>query len=103
MLKSQKKAAKKESIPNFTGYSYSEVIEDFAERDRLSESELKDLVCYEKYYLECNLNSFNDVKLNDHLYRIYYPKCMDTQVLRRYLAYYVKLYPRQITQKVKIT
>ena len=25
---------------------------------------------------------------------------MDTQVLHRYLAYYVNLYPRQITQKV---
>ena len=101
MLKSKKKAAKEETIPNFTGYSYSEVIEDFAERDRISESELKDLVCYEKYYLEHNLNSFNDAELNNHLYRIYYPKRMDTQVLRRYLAYYVKLYPRQITQKVK--
>ena len=101
MLKSKKKAAKEETIPNFTGYSYSEVIEDFAERDRLLESELKDLVYYEKYYLERNLNSFNDAELNDYLYSIYYSKRMDTQVLCRYLAYYVKLYPRQITQKVK--
>ena len=100
MSKSKKKAAKEETIPNFTGYSYSEAIEDFAECDRISESELKDLVCYENYYLERNLNSFNDAELNDHLYRIYYPKRLDTQVLRRYLAYYVKLYPRQITQKV---
>ena len=100
MLKHKKKAAKEETIPNFTGYSYSEVIEDFAECDRISESELKDLVCHEKYCLECNLNSFNDAELNDHLYRIYYPKRMDTQVLRRYLAYYVNLYPKQITPKV---
>ena len=100
MLKPKKKAAKEETIPNFTGYLYSEVIEDFTECDRISESELKDLVCHEKYYLECNLNSFNDAVLNDHLYRIYYPKRMDTQVLRRYFAYYVNLYPRQITQKV---
>ena len=100
MLKCKKKAAKEETIPNFTGYSYSEVIEDFSECDRLSESELKDLVCHEKYYLECSLNSFTDAELNDHLYRIYYPKRMDTQVLRRYLAYYVNLYPNQITQKV---
>ena len=82
------------------GYLYSETIEDFAERDRISESELKDLVCHEKYCLECNLNSFTDAELNDHLYRIYYPKRMDTQVLRRYLAYFVKLYLKQITQKV---
>ena len=100
MLKHKKKVAKEETIPNFTGYSYSEVIEDFAERDRISESELKDLVCHEKYYLEHSLNSFNDAELNNHLYRIYYPKRMDTQVLRRYLAYFVNLYPKQITQKV---
>ena len=99
MLKCKKKAAKEETIPNFTGYSYSEVIEDFAEHDRISECELKDLVCHEKYYLECSLNSFTDAELNDHLYRIYYPKRMDTQVLCRYLAYYVNLYPNQITQK----
>ena len=100
MLKHKKKVVKEETIPNFTGYSYTEVIEDFAEHDRISESELKDLVCHEKYYLERSLNSFNDAELNDHLYRIYYPKRMDTQVLRRYLAYYVNLYPKQITQKV---
>ena len=74
MLKCEKKAAKEEVVPNFTGYSYSEVIEDFAEHDRISESELKELVCYEKYYVGCNLNSFTDAELNDHLYRIYYPK-----------------------------
>ena len=100
MLKRKKRAAKEETVPNFTGYLYSETIKDFAERDRISESELKDLVCHEKYYLERNLNSFTDAELNDHLYRIYYPKRMDTQVLRRYLAYFVKLYPKQITQKV---
>ena len=87
MLKHKKKVVKEETIPNFTGYSYSEVIEYFAERDRISESELKDLVCHEKYDLERSLNSFNDAELNNHLYRIYYPKRMDTQVLRRYLAY----------------
>ena len=100
MLKHMKKVVKEGTIPNFTGYSYSEVIKDFAECDRLTESELNDLVCHEKYYLECSLNSFNDAELNDHLYRIYYPKRMDTQVLCRYLAYYVNLYPNQITQKV---
>ena len=100
MLKRKKSATKVETVPNFTGYLYSEIIKDFAEHDRISENELKDLVCHEKYYLECNLNSFTDVELNDHLYRIYYPKRMDTQVLCRYLAYFVNLYQKQITQKV---
>ena len=45
MLKCKKRAAKEETVPNFTGYLYSETIEDFAERDRISESELKDLAC----------------------------------------------------------
>ena len=100
MLKHKKKALKEETIPNFTGNPYSEVIKDFAEHDRITESELSKLECHEKYYLECSLNSFNNAELNDHLYRIYYPKRMDTQVLRRYIAYYVNLYPKQITQKV---
>ena len=99
MLKHKKKALKEDTISNFTGYPYSEVIRDFAEHDRITESELSRLECHEKYYLECSLNSFNDAELNDHLYRIYYPKCMDTQVLRRYIAYYVNLHPKQITQK----
>ena len=100
MLKRKKRAAKEETVPNFMGYLYSETIEDFAEHDRISESKLKDLACHAKYYLERNLNSFTDAELNDHLYRIYYPKRMDTQVLHRYLAYFVNLYPKQITQKV---
>ena len=99
MLKYKKKALKEETIPNFTGYQYSEVIRDFAERGRIAESELCRLECHEKYYSERSLNSFNDAELNDHLYRIYYPKCMDTLVLRRYIAYFVNLYPKQITQK----
>ena len=96
MLKHKKKALKEETIPNFTGYQYSEVIRDFAECDRIAESELCRLECHEKYYSECSLNSFNDAELNDHLYRIYYPKRMDTL---RYIAYFVNLYPKQITQK----
>ena len=81
MLKHKKKALKEETIPNFTGYPYSEVIRDFAEHDRITESELSRLECHKKYYLERS------------------PKRMDTQVLRRYIAYYVNLYPKQITQK----
>ena len=101
MLKHKKKALKEETIPNFTGYPYSDVIRDFAECDRLTESELSRLECHEKYHLGRSLNSSNDAELNDHLYRIYYAKHMDsTLVLQRYIAYYVNLYPKQITQKV---
>ena len=74
MSKHKKKSLKEETIPNFTGHSSSDVIRDFAEHDRLTESELSRLECHERYYLECSLNSFNDAELNDHLYQIYYTK-----------------------------
>ena len=74
MSKHKKKSLKEETIPNFTGHSYSDVIRDFAEHDRLTESELSRLECHERYYLERSLNSFNDAELNDHLYQIYYAK-----------------------------
>ena len=101
MSKHKKKSLKEETIPNFTGHPYLDVIRDFAERDRLTESKLSRLECHEKYHLECSLNSFNDAELNDHLYRIYYAKRTDsTLVLRRWIVYYVNLYPKQITQRV---
>ena len=81
MLKHKKKALKEETIPNFTGYPYSDVIQDFAEHDRLTESELSRLECHEKYHLGRSLNSFNDAELNDHLYRIYYAKHIDSTLV----------------------
>ena len=81
MSKHKKKSLKEETIPNFTGHPYSNVIQDFAERDRLTESELSTLECHEKYCLECSLNSFNDAELNDHLYQIYYAKRTDSTLV----------------------
>ena len=81
MSKHKKKSLKEETIPNFTDHPYSDVIRDFVEHDRLTESELSRLECHKKYHLECSLNSFNDAELNDHLYRIYYAKCMDSTLV----------------------
>ena len=81
MSKYKKKSLKEETIPNFIGHPYSDVIRDFAEHDRLTESELSRLECHEKYHLEHSLNSFNDAKLNDHLYWIYYAKCTDSTLV----------------------
>ena len=74
MGKQKKKSTKEETLPNFTGHPYSDTIQDFAEHDRILESNLNSLECYDKFHLECGLNSFNDMELNDHLYRIYYAK-----------------------------
>ena len=81
MSKHKKKSLKEDTIPNFTGHPYSNVIQDFAEHDRITDSELSRLECHERYCLECSLNSFNDAKLNDHLYRIYYAKHMDSTLV----------------------
>ena len=43
MSKHKKKSLREETISNFTGHPYSDVIRDFAERDRLTESELSRL------------------------------------------------------------
>ena len=79
--KHKKKSLKEETIPNFTGHLYLDVIGDFTEHNRLTESELSRLECYEKYHLEHSLNSFNDAELNDHLYQIYYAKRTDSTLV----------------------
>ena len=81
MSKHKKKSLKEETIPNLTGHPYSDVIWDFTECDRLTESKLSRLECHKKYHLEHSLTSFNDTELNDHLYRIYYAKCMDSTLV----------------------
>ena len=81
MSKHKKKSLKEDTIPNFTGHPYSNVIQDFAECDRLTESKLSRLECHERYCLECSLNSFNDAELNDHLYLIYYAKRTDSTLV----------------------
>ena len=101
MGKQKKKSTKEETLPNFTGHPYSDTIQDFAECDRILESDLNSLECYDKFHLERGLNSLNDMELNDHLYGIYYAKWVDsTMVLRRWIIFFVKQYPRQIAKRV---
>ena len=101
MSKHKKKSVIEESIPNFTDYTYSNTIMDFANAIGLQKVICAVLNVMENINLKRNLNSFNDTELNDHLYRIYYAKCTDsTLVLRRWIVYYVKQYPKQISQRV---
>ena len=58
-------------VPNYSLYDYTDSIQTFNELDRLPETELNMLVCYQDFQLEAPLNSFSDSTLNDHLYTIY--------------------------------
>ena len=102
MLKKRKSAALEHPVPNFTGYDYSDVIGDFSEHDRLSEKDISQLICADEFQLERPLNSFNDRELNDHLYHLFYCKKTENILLmRRWISYYVRQYPKQITAIVQ--
>ena len=74
MSKRKKISTKKETLPNYSEYAYSDIVESFTEHDRLLESDKQSLNCFAEYQVERSLNSFNDQELNDHLYRIFYSK-----------------------------
>ena len=102
MLRKRKSAALEHPVPNFTGYDYSDVIGDFLEHDRLSENDISQLVCSDEFQLEWTLNSFNDRELNDHLYHLFYcKKTENISLMRRWISYYIRQYPKQITAKVQ--
>ena len=102
MLRKRKSAALEHPVPNFTGYDYSDVIGDFSEHDRLTENYISQLVCSDEFQLEWTLNSFNDCELNDHLYHLFYcKKTKNISLMRRWISYYVRQYPKQITAKVQ--
>ena len=90
------------SDPNFTGHDYSDVVGDFLEHDRLTENDISQLTCSDEYQLERTLNSFNDSELNDHLYHLFYfKKTENIALMRRWISYYMRQYPKQIIAKAK--
>ena len=74
MSKRKKISTKEETLPNYSEYAYSDIVESFTEHDRLLESHVQSLNCFAEYRVEWSLNSFNDQELNDYLYRIFYSK-----------------------------
>ena len=72
MPHSKKNKDADDAIPNYSKYDNAETLPQFAELDRLLESELNTLECYREYQLEAPLNSFNDNCLNAHLYMIFH-------------------------------
>ena len=70
--------------------------------DKLLESELSSLECYTEYQLEAPLNSFNDHKLNNHLYVIYSTKRRETvQLMRQSVEFYVCQHRTKMNERVK--
>ena len=74
MSKKAKGDKGKDEILFHNKYNYSETLTAFSENDKLLESDLGTLICYNEYQLESPLNNFNDSKLNDHLYSIFSTK-----------------------------
>ena len=102
MQRKKKSSALEQPVPNFTGHDYSDVVGDFSEHDRLMESDISQLICSDEYQLEQTLNSFNDSELNDHLYHLFYcKKTKNIALMRRWISYYVRQYPKQIIAKAK--
>ena len=102
MQEKRKTTSLEHPVPNFTGYEYSDVIREFSERDRLSESDISQLICADEFQLERTVNSFSDRELNDHLYQLFYSKKTENiTLMRRWISYYTKQYPKQIIAKVQ--
>ena len=91
MSKRKKISTKEETLPNYSEYAYSNIVESFTEHDRLLESDVQSLNCFAEYRVEWSLNSFNDQELNNHLYRIFYSKKTENiTLMRRWITYFVK-------------
>ena len=102
MPKRKKTSIKEEMLPNYSEYAYSDIVDNFSENGKLLESNLKSLNCFTEFQLEWLLNSFKDQELNDHLYRIFYSKKPENiTLMRRWITYFVKQYPTQISLKAK--
>ena len=68
----------KNDIPYHNQFDYSDIIEEFHETERITETELETLPCFSEYKLECKLNSLNDDCLNNHLYVVFSTKKNET-------------------------
>ena len=67
----KKKTKPEVSIPNYSLYEFAERMPAFMETERVLESDLHELECYNNYEIEAPLNHFSDSMLNDHLYSMY--------------------------------
>ena len=102
MPRSKKNKNADNKIPNYSKYKYSETLPHFAEKDRLLENELNSLKCYEEYQLEAPLNSFNNDKLNDHLYLTYLKRISETAgFMQKWVSFFVCQHHTKLTLGVQ--
>ena len=88
-------------MPNYSNYEYTEIMQTFSETDRLPETELNSVECYDTFQLEAPLNSFSDTTLNDHLYKIYRKKqLVSVETMRKLVSFFVKRYKTLLEPRV---
>ena len=81
------------SIPNYSLYEFAERMPAFMETERVPESDLHELECYNNYEIEAPLNHFSDSMLNDHLYTMYKKgKLESPDLMRKLLCFFSKKY-----------
>ena len=89
-------------IPFHNQFEYSDVIDDFNESDRVTETELDTLLCFLEYELEYKLNSLNDSHLNDHLYIVFSTKRKENvSFMRTWTGFFVRQHRTKLSQKVQ--
>ena len=89
-------------IPFHNHFEYSDIIDDFNESDRVTETELDILPCFCEYELEYKLNSLNDSHLNDHLYIVFSTKRKETvSFMRTWTGFFIRQHRTKLSQKVQ--
>ena len=89
-------------VPNHSQYDYTDSVQTFNELERLLETELNTLVCYQDFQLEASLNSFSDSTLNNHLYTIYRRKRLDSvSTMHKLVSFFIHHYKSQLEPRVK--
>ena len=101
MPRHKKKTKSAVSIPNYSLYEFVEQMPIFVETDRVPESDLPSLECYNNYEIEAPLNHFNDSMLNNHLYTMYKQgKLESPDLMRKLLCFFSRKYHGLIEPKV---
>ena len=102
MSTSKKKASGAVVLPNYSKYEYADKMPPFCEQDKLQETDLSSLVCYHSHQPEGKLNDFTDATLNDHLYRIFLKKNLESpKLMRKLTLFFVHRYKNLLFKKAR--
>ena len=91
MPKRKSSSACTTKLPNYSNYDYTDILPEFNEQDRMLETDLPSLVCYNDFEMEGTLNQFTDGRLNDHLYMIFCKRNLKTpQLICKLVMFFVQ-------------